>query len=93
MIITQMFFDADVYIQFVKDCRAIGITVPILPGIMCVQHYAGFKRMLGFCKTRVPDKVHEAFESKQVRKLYDIYYYQRKKAPDSWLDSFLLDMQ
>jgi methylenetetrahydrofolate reductase (NADPH) len=65
MIITQMFFDAEVYIQFVKDCRAIGIDVPILPGIMCVQHYAGFKRMLGFCKTRVPSEVHEAFVSKQ----------------------------
>lgn len=65
MIITQMFFDVEVYVQFVKDCRAIGINIPILPGLMCVQHYAGFKRMLGFCKTRVPAAVHEAFESKQ----------------------------
>lgn len=53
-IVTQMVFDADVYIQFVKDCRAIGIDVPILPGIMCVQNKGGFERMTAFCKSRVP---------------------------------------
>jgi Methylenetetrahydrofolate reductase len=28
---------------FVKDCRARGINVPILPGIMCISTYGGFK--------------------------------------------------
>ena len=37
MIITQMFFDTEVFLQFVRDCRAAGITVPIQPGIMLVQ--------------------------------------------------------
>lgn len=32
-IVTQMFFDNEKYFQFVKDCRAIGINVPIIPGI------------------------------------------------------------
>jgi methylenetetrahydrofolate reductase (NADPH) len=57
MIITQMFFDVEVYIQFVADCRAIGIKVPILPGLMVVQNYGGFIRMIGFCKSRVPAKL------------------------------------
>lgn len=54
LIITQMFFDVQVFLQFVRDCRAAGITVPIMPGIMLVQNYGGFKRMIGFCKSRVP---------------------------------------
>ena len=32
-IVTQMFFDNKVYFDFVDKCRAIGITVPIIPGI------------------------------------------------------------
>jgi methylenetetrahydrofolate reductase (NADPH) len=67
MIITQMFFDVPLYHTFVQDCRNIGITIPILPGIMCLGTYEGFNRMIGFCKTRVPqamrailDKAHEA---------------------------------
>lgn len=32
-IVTQMFFDNKVYYDFVKKCRKIGITIPIIPGI------------------------------------------------------------
>ena len=32
-IVTQMFFDNQVYFDFVDRCRSIGITVPIIPGI------------------------------------------------------------
>jgi methylenetetrahydrofolate reductase (NADPH) len=36
-IITQLFFRAEVFLQFVQDCRQVGITVPIIPGIMPIQ--------------------------------------------------------
>ena len=58
-----MFFDTDVFIQFHKDCRAAGINCPIIPGIMLVTKYGGFKRMCGFCKTRVPPSVAERIEA------------------------------
>jgi methylenetetrahydrofolate reductase (NADPH) len=32
-IVTQMFFDNNVYFAFVEKCREIGISVPIIPGI------------------------------------------------------------
>jgi len=52
MIITQLFYDVDVFLKFVQDCKDIGINVPIVPGVMPIMTYGGFKRMTGFCKTK-----------------------------------------
>ena len=62
-IVTQLFYDVDLFLQFEKDCRAAGITVPILPGIMPIQSYGGFKRMTAFCKTKVPADIGDALEA------------------------------
>ncbi len=38
LIITQLFYDVEIFLQFVKDCRQIGITVPIIPGeALCIS--------------------------------------------------------
>jgi methylenetetrahydrofolate reductase (NADPH) len=62
-IITQMFYDVDCFLGFVRKCREIGINVPILPGILPIQNYNGFKRMTGFCKTSIPGAVSTAIEA------------------------------
>eukprot|EP00959_Pyramimonas_sp_CCMP1952_P407804 8546289-Pyramimonas_sp.AAC.2 len=62
VIITQLFYDVEVFDQFVQDCKAYGIDAPILPGIMIIQAYGGFKRMSGFCMTRVPDVLAKRME-------------------------------
>jgi len=54
VIITQLFYDFDVFVTFVEQCRKIGIHAPILPGIMPLNAHGGFMRMTGFCKTRIP---------------------------------------
>lgn len=54
VIITQLFYDFDVFKSWVADVRAMGITAPIFPGIMPLNAAGGFKRMTGFCKTRIP---------------------------------------
>eukprot|EP00960_Hanusia_phi_P047246 758314-Hanusia_phi.AAC.11 len=63
MIITQLFYDVDIFLKWVKDCRDIGITVPIIPGIMPINAYAGFNRMTGFCKTKVPKAIRDGLEA------------------------------
>jgi 5,10-methylenetetrahydrofolate reductase len=63
IIITQMFFDVEVYKTFVKDCRKWGIECPIIPGLMCINAYPGFKKMTKFCKTRVPKDLEAKMDS------------------------------
>lgn len=47
VIITQMFFDVDLFLKFVKKCRDAGIMVPIVPGILPLMSYNGFQKMTG----------------------------------------------
>ncbi|KAL3765827.1 hypothetical protein ACHAW5_004144 [Stephanodiscus triporus] len=62
-IITQMFFDAEVFKTFVNDCRKWGIECPVVPGLMCINAYPGFKKMTKFCKTRVPKTLADKMDS------------------------------
>jgi len=62
LIITQLFYDAKVFLKFVKDCRDIGIKVPILPGLMPIRSYAGLVRMCTLCGSTVPQSILDEIE-------------------------------
>lgn len=53
-----------VVVGIVLHC--VGINVPIIPGIMPIQDYNGFKRMTGFCKTYVPKEILDELEPIKV---------------------------
>ncbi|KAG4126125.1 hypothetical protein ERO13_D10G138300v2 [Gossypium hirsutum] len=63
LIVTQLFYDTDIFIKFVNDCRQMGINCPIVPGIMPINNYKGFLRMTGFCKTKIPAEITAALEA------------------------------
>jgi len=50
------------FFKYVKDCRALGINVPIIPGIMPIHGFAGFNRMTTLCKTIIPKEISDALE-------------------------------
>ena len=62
-IVTQFFYDTDVFIGYVEKCRGIGITCPIIPGVMAIQSYPSFLRMTQFCKTKVSSNITEMLEA------------------------------
>jgi methylenetetrahydrofolate reductase (NADPH) len=52
--ITQMFFNSDAYFRFVDDAHALGIDVPIVPGIMPITNASGIIRFADNCGTEIP---------------------------------------
>jgi methylenetetrahydrofolate reductase (NADPH) len=64
-LITQLFFDNGDYFNFVDDTRAIGIDVPIIPGIWPVTNYAQIKRIAELCKSRFPDRFERELEDRK----------------------------
>jgi methylenetetrahydrofolate reductase (NADPH) len=56
-IITQLYFDNEHFFRFVKRCREIGITVPIIAGIMPVTNVAQIKRFTAMCGSVIPENM------------------------------------
>jgi len=61
-IVTQMFYNADIFIDWVKRCRDNGIDCPIVPGIMPISTHAAFLRRANWTKCDVPAGWYEALE-------------------------------
>merc|ERR1719440_730877 len=62
--VTQLFYDTNLYFEFLKKSHAIGVpkSFDVFPGLMPIQSYAGFRRMTGLCKTFIPKPIDEALE-------------------------------
>jgi methylenetetrahydrofolate reductase (NADPH) len=52
--ITQYFFNADAYFDFVERSRRAGVTLPIVPGIMPITNYAQLARFSDACGAEIP---------------------------------------
>jgi 5,10-methylenetetrahydrofolate reductase len=53
-IVTQFFYDIDVYLAYVKRCRDAGITCPIIPGLMPIHVRACLPVYACLCIPSVP---------------------------------------
>ncbi|KAK0519792.1 methylenetetrahydrofolate reductase 1 [Tilletia horrida] len=56
-VVTQLFYDVEVFVKWYRRCREAGITIPIIPGIMPIQNYQSFKRMAHLCKATIPPRI------------------------------------
>jgi len=52
--ITQYFYNADAYFRFVDQCVALGITMPIVPGIMPINNITQLARFSSICGAEIP---------------------------------------
>jgi methylenetetrahydrofolate reductase (NADPH) len=62
-LITQLFFDNQVFFDWLPAARRAGIDVPIIPGVMPITSYAQIKRFCEICQATIPDPLAEAMEA------------------------------
>jgi methylenetetrahydrofolate reductase (NADPH) len=63
VVVTQLFYDNADFFRFRDRCEAIGITQPIVPGVMPVTNYAQVRRIASLCKARLPEDFTQGFEA------------------------------
>src|ERR1019366_1690214 len=62
---TQLFFHNSHYFDFVARARAIGIRVPIIPGIMPVTNYTQIQRFTALCGATLPQTLEAELKAVQ----------------------------
>lgn len=60
--ITQYFYNADAYFHFVDEVRALGIDIPIVPGIMPIGSFSKLSRFSDACGAELPRWMRRTFE-------------------------------
>ena len=61
--ITQYFYNADGYFRFVEESRKLGITSPIVPGIMPIVRFSQLARFSDACGAEIPRWMRKTMES------------------------------
>lgn len=62
-LITQLFFDNAVFFRFLERTRALGITVPIIPGIMPITNVNQIERFTQLCGATIPPTLHSQLDA------------------------------
>jgi len=61
--ITQYFYNADAYFRFIEECRKLGVTAPIIPGIMPIVRFSQLARFSDACGAEIPRWMRKTLES------------------------------
>ena len=56
VLLSQLFFDNDIFYRFHEECEIAGIEVPVIPGVMPVINASQIKRMVSLCNASFPKR-------------------------------------
>lgn len=64
-VFTQLFFDNDCFFRFRDRAKRMGVSIPIVPGIMPITEFARIKRITSMCGACMPPKLADRLEEVQ----------------------------
>lgn len=62
-VVTQLFFDVREYFNFVDRLNDMGVSVPVVPGILPIQSFESLRRTLALCGANIPGKLYLELEA------------------------------
>lgn len=74
VILTQLFFDVNCYLDFLEKTAAIGIKVPIVPGIMPISNVSQIARFTSMCGATIPKELNQKLFELQDNELDVVNY-------------------
>jgi methylenetetrahydrofolate reductase (NADPH) len=60
--LTQYFYNPDAYVRFVGECEKLGVTIPIVPGVMPITNYKQLARFSDACGAEIPRWIRKRLE-------------------------------
>ena len=60
--ITQYFYNADCYYHFIEQCEKMGVTIPIVPGVMPIGRFSQLARFSDACGAEIPRWIRKKLE-------------------------------
>ncbi len=64
-LITQLFYDNELFFRFLDEVRRAGITIPVLPGLMPITSAGQVKNIVGMSGTKLPKELKGVIERYQ----------------------------
>ncbi|GIW82475.1 MAG: methylenetetrahydrofolate reductase [Gemmatales bacterium] len=63
IVITQLFYDNSDYYRFVDEARRVGVSQPIVPGLLPILSAKQIRRITSLCGSRIPEELHAQLDA------------------------------
>jgi methylenetetrahydrofolate reductase (NADPH) len=64
-LVSQLFFDNELFLAFERRVRAAGVDVPVLPGLMPITNFDQIQRFVAMCGATIPPKLRVEMEARK----------------------------
>ena len=71
-VVTQMFFDNEMYFDFLERCRDVGIDVPIIPGLKIISSKRHLRTLPKYFHTDIPEELAAEIEAADPQHVEDV---------------------